>query len=596
MHRFNPDESPLARGLSKVRREHVPGPPSPPLLLSTFVVWLAALLTAMVIGVAHSLLVPYHDLFGVLADRLFYGQDCRVAGIYVLLLIAICLFSSRRFQFSAPPVSWRTVLSIAAAVTIFAWAGTFLICDNFAHSMDEYLARFDAQVLASGRLAAPVLPRWREYVPALQPIFLLPIPGHAWWISNYLPVNAAFLALASKLGVESLMPPIWAGISVIATYAVGRRLWPERAAAAPTAALLLATSPQFLITAMTTFAMSPHLALNMVWLWLLLRGGKSGHAAAAAVAFLATGLHQIIFHPLFAAPFVLELWLAKRWKPALWHTCAYAMIGLFWAMYQPMVLNAVGAGPIATGAQGHGAIAGLRLLLASFDAFGVGDVSKNLVRFFTWQSLLTIPLALTAIIPAVRAGGAPRAMVLGILLTLGVMIVLMPNQGNGYGYRYLHGMLGSVCLLAGWRFATLVDTSSAIEANALTGRFLAATVLTLGVILPLRAVQAHESERPYTLAVRQIQATDADIVLVDGRGFSVDLVRNDPFLRNRPIVLDRSRLTEAQLARLCGFKVRTFQPSEAARLGVPQLRSLQRDEGELHCSQGARHQMGAAMR
>jgi hypothetical protein len=46
--------------------------------------------------------------------------------------------------------------------------------------------------------------------------------------------------------------------------------------------------------------MTAHLTLNLIWLCLFLRNDKIGHGAAIAVGFLASGLHQLIFHPLVA--------------------------------------------------------------------------------------------------------------------------------------------------------------------------------------------------------------------------------------------------------------------------------------------------------
>ena len=60
--------------------------------------------------------------------------------------------------------------------------------------------------------------------------------------------------------------------------------------------MLLASSPQFLITSMTSYAMSAYLALNLLWLWLFLRDTPRAHLAAMTVGFAACGLHQLIFH------------------------------------------------------------------------------------------------------------------------------------------------------------------------------------------------------------------------------------------------------------------------------------------------------------
>ena len=109
--------------------------------------------------------------------------------------------------------------------------------------------------------------------------------------------------------------------------------------------ILLVCSSQFLITAMTPYAMTAHLALNMIWLWLFLRDTRGAHALAAGVAFVACGLHQVVFHPLFAAPFILSLLRARRWKLAGDYGAADARrhVGLFRIFYWSLVLRAVNA-------------------------------------------------------------------------------------------------------------------------------------------------------------------------------------------------------------------------------------------------------------
>ena len=91
--------------------------------------------------------------------------------------------------------------------------------------------------------------------------------------------------------------------------------------------------------------MPAHLAFNLAWLWLFLRGGKAGHAGAIAVGFLATGIHQLIFHPMFVAPFVLQLWLRRRWGLGALYTLAYAAICLFWIEYWPLASWVSGVAP-----------------------------------------------------------------------------------------------------------------------------------------------------------------------------------------------------------------------------------------------------------
>ncbi len=58
---------------------------------------------------------------------------------------------------------------------------------------------------------------------------------------------------------------------------------------------------------------------------------------------------------------------------------------------------------------------------------------------------------------------------------------------------------------------------------------------------------------PYARAADAIEHTATDLVVIDKSGllFAEDLVRNDPFLRHRPKVLDLTLLDEANLADLC---------------------------------------------
>ena len=88
--------------------------------------------------------------------------------------------------------------------------------------------------------------------------------------------------------------------------------------------------------------MPAYLAFNLAWLWLFLRGGRLGHGAAIAVGFLAAGLHQVLFHPLFVAPFVWQLWLDRRWRLAAVYTLAYAAICGFWIEFPQLELRWLG--------------------------------------------------------------------------------------------------------------------------------------------------------------------------------------------------------------------------------------------------------------
>ncbi len=448
-------------------------------------------------------------------------------------------------------------------------------------SLDEFMARFGAAIHRHGRLLAPVAPAWRPYVAALQPQFLFATPDGALWTSSYLPINAALRALGGLIGAESLVSPGLAALSLAAVYGVGRKLWPERRSTALVAVILLATSSQWLLTAMTPYAMTAHLALNMVWLWLFLRGGRSGHAGAIVVGFLACGLHQLVFHPLFVAPFILQAWLERRRRLAGLYTLAYAAICLFWIEYWPLAVALSGAGAVAAhatpaaapivGGAIHGFGDHILALLHDFSGAGFGLMAKNLIRFAVWQNPLMIALLVVGAAGAIRTGGAPRALLAGLILAPLAMLFLLPYQGHGWGYRYLHGFLGSAALIAAQAWTSLADVVPPDRRPAARVGFVAAAAASLLLLFPLHAWQAHAFVEPYAEADAAIRRAGADIVLLDDDDawFTADLVRNDPWLTNRPVVLLLGGVTEQQVAALCAqHSIALFDARVAARHGI----------------------------
>lgn len=468
---------------------------------------------------------------------------------------------------------------IAAACTIAALCGSRLVFHGYPFSIDEFMATFDAQIFRHGEPLAGVPEQWRSYASALQPLFIVPVPGSTHWVSAYLPVNAAFRALGDLAGAGALVNAAWAGISIVAVFGVARQLWPDHPERAIVSAGLLATSSQFLITAMTAFAMPAHLALNLVWLWLFLRGGKVGYAGAIAVAFLACGLHQIIFHPLFAAPFILQLWLDRRWRTAALYTAAYAAIGLFWTLYFSFALHWVGATPQSAAAVGGSYfLSRTAAAVTAFNPLTFGLMAKNLIRLITWQNPLTVVLVLLAAAGALRAKGHLRSLLLGVILTTAAMFVLMPFQGYGWGYRYLHGLLGSFCLLAAWEWAALTDDLAASERSVARAGFVVAALVSLLVLAPIRAWQAHVWARPYAAASGAIRHAPTQLVFVDRTaiGYGRHLVRNNPYLTNWPKVMSLDVLDEAGVRDLCArYSVSIFDETDAVRLGVPTIYEAQ---------------------
>lgn len=520
----------------------------------------------------------------------FFAEQDRPSLIYIALLMIVCT----RIQW--PPIAselvmWagrqHRILALVAALSVLliCIGGTELVFGGYHLTRDEVMAEFDATIFRAGKVFAPVSPDWQPYAAALEPRFMLPIRGAAGFVSAYLPGNAWFRAVVGLIGDPNWTSPLLAAAAVCAAYAVARTLWPTRPGAAIVATLILATSSQVLVTAMTSYAMTAHLALNLIWLWLFLRGRPLDHIAALGIGFLATGLHQLIFHPLFVAPFVLGLWLRRRYRPAIFYTLGYATICAFWILYWQVVLTIErGDLEIATGVGPVRFISEVVTLLLSFDWSGsIGLTLKNLLRFVAWQN----PAALLLVVPAwsaiLRRDGIARELAAGCLLTLVAMFVILPYQGHGWGYRYLHGLIGNLSLLGGYGWIALADRFGADETRRAATIIAVASACSALFLLPMHFYQAYCFAAPYARASKAIERAGTDIVIVDKIDmlFGEDLIRNDPFLRNRPKVLDLSNLTEERLETLCSrYSVSLFDVNQAVQFGI--MTSLRRKPDDLH--------------
>lgn len=472
-------------------------------------------------------------------------QDGFVVGGLAALLLLFCIPGASAMVPRLPQVTitTRTVLIGAALGAILLWAATYLLFRNYPLSRDEQMAVFDMQIFRHGELAGPIAPQWRHYADALNPAFLLPLPGNAAWVSSYMPVNAMLRTLFG-LADPALAGPVLAAVGAIATFDCARRLFPEQRRAQAIALLIYATSAQVLVTALTPYAMTAHLALNMIWLALYLRGSRWAHAGAMAIGFLAIGLHQVVFHPLFALPFIEHLRRRGEWRTALAYVVSYAVFGLFWISWPHFVGLSAGL----NGSSGAGNFVDRALpLLTTHEPQTIPLMIANLLRFVAWQNLALLPLMLFAWAAVRRGEGIASPLLGGVILTIAAMAFLLPYQAMGWGYRYLHGLIGSCALLAGygWR-----------EARNRRGVREFATVATLATILlsiPFLAWRATAFERPYARVNRMIDAIDADMVVVDSYGpaFRIDEVRNRPDLSNHPLRFAANKLTPVDIQVLC---------------------------------------------
>jgi hypothetical protein len=272
---------------------------------------------------------------------------------------------------------------------------------------------------------------------------------------------------------------------------------------------------------------------------------------------VATGLHQLVFHPFFVAPFLLWKFRNGERKQVLIYGAAYAAIILWWAIYP-----AIAGREVASPVQHPPHTSFIALVEATF-AHRRGDtaisMALNLVRFFAWQNIALLPLLAAAVAVAVRNRGLPATLLLAISLWLGFIAVVIPFQGHGWGYRYLHPYLGSFALLAGYGFRELRETIG----RRADGFVLIVSGVTAVATIPLLFTASHRFVSPYLALERLVAIQKTPMVLIDTEsrrttngqwaGNAVEVVRNEPDLSNRPLRFSSRNMTPQLLVDLCAL-------------------------------------------
>jgi hypothetical protein len=449
--------------------------------------------------------------------------------------------------------SWLCVALAIVAFTIAA-AGTHVVLHDYALTADEYLADFQAKIFLRGKFQAKVPPALQDVVRVITPTYVAYNPLTHAWNSPYLPVYAAMRALFQYVDLQSLLNPLLAAVTVLALYGVARNIWPESKISALVAMALLVSSSQFLLMSMTAYSMPAHLALNTIWLWLYSRPDRRAFYLAPFVGVLAIGLHQPIVHALFVLPFLVRLVFQRRWRAIAVFSLIYGVgcAGWFvWKMhFQP---------PTTKGVESIFRLLNPRMLVIQ---------PMDLLLIIGWASLATPLLAILGFrrvfhLPPILQDAAASCM-----LTFGFYYFFYLDQAHGWGYRYFHGVI--VCLI-------LLAVAGFNQLSVLVGQVRARTFVLVGVVisfcvqLPLRCSQVEAFVRPFARTAAVFHALPTKTVAFDGLNawYAGDLIRNDPFLEDRPIVVSLYGLTPAAVIALEKMgSVRFISRDDLTRLGM----------------------------
>lgn len=466
--------------------------------------------------------------------------------------------ASRIASVPLDPVPVSVLVAIAFAA---AGIGVASVHHGYAFSMDEWMTKLQGALFLDGRLTGEVPEALRPYARAFLHGFARYDEATGAFASDYRPGMAALYALFEMVALGDYASSVLNAGAIVFTFLAARRLWPERRDAQIVAALLVATSQQALAAAMTTYAMSAHLFMATLWFWLFLRDATASHICAALVGVCAASLHQIHVHAFYAAPFLLTLLRPFRIKLIAIYGVIYLIGHGLIFVWTDLTLGAA----TEAGGQAKSLWERAVLFFALPDPVETATSLVNLSRLFTWQNAALAPLLAAMVIKRYWSGWTP-VIAASVLLSFAPHPFLMPDQGHGWGYRYLHVVIGNLALLgaAGWVALTSADH---IRLRA----FAMLLLLTTALVGPVeRALRIEGFVRPYAEATARVMASQAEIAIIedDQIYYGGDIVRFDPVDFTKPTALRKSRLSADGIAFIC--RTYTVEWFDAADLIGPE--------------------------
>lgn len=430
--------------------------------------------------------------------------------------------------------------------------GTFYVYGNFPLCMDEFWLHRQAEAFAQGMIKIPVPESLQDKSLAVTAHMRLLGENGEWYTSPYLPVYSSLLAPFKLIQAGWLLNPLLTGLTVWLTYRVARLIWPESGECQLAAVLSTGFSAQFLITGMSLYSMPAYPALHLVWLWLFYR---EKYYVLPWLGLLIMGVHQPVVHALFIWPFVLRLVWNRSWIPFFYQVVIYLGGCFLWWSWMKFVRpgEPMGGSPDQ---------------VFHFFPIMLPAQVMAVTKLLGWNLLLIVPMFMIALFQLKRLSPMLRDLAYGIVSVFIVYCFFRYTQGHGWGGRYFHPNFPALIFVAigGWKL--LFDRIGAKPAWNLMAFSLIIAVL---VQLPGRSWQVRDFSGHWQRAVEKIARQDAEVVILDTTRifYGLDLVRNDLFLDNVPLVFYRRYLTMDQIDKLKeAHDVKELQYQDFESLGL----------------------------
>lgn len=454
---------------------------------------------------------------------LFYNDVANASAMLATLLLALALRPLRSLIVQLADLISRHPAKTCILAFVALAAAARVVYQDFPLAMDEYAPLLQARIYAHGDIAI-TYPRElldRMVVPEFQGKFILVNRETGQAASAYWPGLALLMTPFALFNGEWLLNPLLGAIGLwligdLARQAGGKnetRGWAMLAALA---------CPQYTVNALSFYAMTGLLTLNLLYLWLLLRPGARNAVLAGIVGSIALVMHNPIPHVLFAAP--VGIWLLtdrERRRRILPLAIGYLPLTLTLVFGWLLLTDSMGLRPAAQGASNLGTLhLWLHKLQETFVLPGIGLLTAH--SYALWKTLIwTAPgLVLTACITR-PIKSLQKILLAAMVLTFGFYFFISFDQGHGWGYRYIH---------SAWALVPIGLGLIAIRDEPSYRQFAAAVVLAGLLATPVFMWTTHRTISTSNALQLPAEGHGKSFVFIADRPgmYTADLVRNYP--------------------------------------------------------------------
>ena len=456
---------------------------------------------------------------------LFYNDVTNALAMLAALVVALFVLPWRRLlEAIAAWISDRPVLFCLISFLVLA-VSSRVVYQGFPLAMDEYAPLLQARVFASGAITATYPPELldRMVVPGFQGMFILVNHETGQAASAYWPGLALVMTPFALFGGEWLLNPLLGALGLWLIGDLSRQATNHHQARG-WAMLAAVACPQYTVNAISYYAMTGLLTLNLLYLWLLFRPGYRSAFLAGVVGSLALVMHNPVPHTLVAVPCVIWLLFqsAQRARlPAL--IAGYVPLSALLCLGWPLLMNAIGMQPPGVSPDDADFVSLWAARIQSI--FALPSLGVLWLRSYAaWKALIwTGPILLLIALLLRSRSPILKLLLAAFVLTFAFYFFFPADQGHGWGYRYIHPVWGlvpvavGICMTSPSQPPLIRTTASAgILASLLaTPVFLFTTYSTVSLSI---ALQPGNGEEQGTVAFFNHHPSL----------YTIDLVRNYP--------------------------------------------------------------------